>query len=126
MDSDHDQLESIIEHRQTERTIQRLLIEPIPEPLPGRRHEARRTFCRPVSLILDDGKMVVTGFSRDISPSGIGLMHSFALESGEIVVQIPSTEGEPAFFRVEVLWCKRLAADWYMSGGRILEQLAAK
>ena len=84
-------------------TIERLVNESIPEEQAGRRGELRLPFCRPLSILLGDGATMVSAFSRDISSKGIGLMHSFPLEPGEIVVQIPSRSGNPVSIRTEIL-----------------------
>ncbi len=111
---------------QLDQTIEQLVNETIPDEQTGRRGELRIPFCRPLSILLDGGATIVSAFSRDISPKGIGLMHSFPLEPGEIVVQIPSRSGDPVRIRTEILWTEFLATQWYMSGGRFIEQVTCE
>ncbi len=89
----------------------------------GERKESKEPFFRPVSIAVDGGVTIIAGFSRDISTQGIGLVHLCPIPPGEVVVEVSVAAGRPRFFRVQILWCNRIAAAWYISGGRILELL---
>lgn len=104
-------------------TIERLATESIPELETGRRSELRRPFCRPLSILRNDGSTILSAYSRDISPKGIGLMHSFPLEAGEVIIQIPSCSGKPVRVRTEIRWCRSITSEWHVSGGQFLELL---
>ena len=123
MHTNSHQLDPVV-GQQLEETIQSLATESIPEPQAGRRSESRHPFCRPLSIIRDGGETVLSGFSRDISSKGIGLLHSFPIEPGEVILQIPRVSGQPVRIRTEILWVHVMADSWYTSGGRFIEQLA--
>ena len=86
-----------------------------------RRGELRVPFFRPLSITFPgDSPRTVTAFSRDLSPTGIGLVHCAPIETGEAVVTVPVTEDESLSFWTEIRWVQPLGEDWYISGGRFL------
>ena len=100
------------------RVIQQLVDEAKPDEYEDRREAARVPFHRPVRIILNDGATVLSAFSRDISPLGIGVIHDTQLPTGEVVVEIPRLSGEPLRVPTEIHWCKAVAPGWYSSGGQ--------
>jgi hypothetical protein len=83
-----------------------------------RRSEERETFFHPVILSLDDDEqLLVPAFVRDISNSGIGLVHETPLEPGQITVNMQTTTGESVRVAVNILWCREMQKYWYISGG---------
>jgi hypothetical protein len=86
------------------------------------RAEQREPFCRPVTLTFSRGNLRrVTGFCKDISPTGIGLLHCMAVDPGEVVLTIPSVAAGILHVRSEILWCAPCRRGWYLSGARFLE-----
>jgi hypothetical protein len=90
------------------------------------RAEQRESFCRPVTLSFGNGSLRrVTGFSIDISPAGIGLLHCMAVDPGEVVLTIPNGSGGSVHIRSEILRCTPCRRGWYLSGARFLEVVPA-
>lgn len=90
--------------------------------LEERRTNARRSFVRPVSLVFGDTPSEsLTGFTRDLSDSGVGLMHKFAVDRGDVAtITIGRTWDGPISMRCRVCWCVVGQSGWYQSGWRIL------
>ncbi len=89
-----------------------------------RRDLQREPFLAPV-LIQPAGNSgpSLTGFSRDVSGEGIGLLHSFPLDRSETVVVFPGPNQEPFRLKVKIAWCKPFGEGWYISGGRFVARL---
>ena len=99
-----------------------LLQEAWSEESSERRVEQRHPFFRPVSIQLaSDPQRLVSAFAREISPGGIGLLHSMQLEPGEATLSILRSNGRPLCVRTEILWCRPCGEGWYLSGGRFAE-----
>jgi hypothetical protein len=89
-----------------------------------RRAEKREPFFSLVRLsFADDSTREFTCFSRDISATGIGLLHFMAVEPGEIVLKIPSKSFGDVRVRCEVVWCQPCGEGWHLSGARFVEIL---
>jgi hypothetical protein len=91
----------------------------------------RYPFFRPVTITIGGcGGKKVSAFSRDISPSGIGLLHSMPLDTDRLRLSIPWTEGHPLEIRTDIRWCAPAGEGWYLSGGRfvplVLEKLPCR
>jgi hypothetical protein len=84
-----------------------------------RREEQRHPYFQPAKLTYryrpDDP---ISIFTREISNSGIGLLHAVALQRGEVAVTLESLGG-PVTFRTYIVWCKP-CGPWYLSGGQFL------
>jgi hypothetical protein len=82
-----------------------------------RRSDVRFAFFRPVTVETDDG-MKIEAFSREISASGIGLVHGQEMPKGEVEVHIFPEQGYAIRVRTQILWCQECGHGWYISGGR--------
>jgi hypothetical protein len=65
----------------------------------------------------------LSAFARDISPLGIGLVHTRPIESGEVIVTLDLPSGGSVRLRTEIIWCKSFGDGWYASGGRFIDVL---
>ena len=83
----------------------------------NRRLHLRYPFVRPVTLKTADGHSQ-SGFSRDISRLGIGLIHREPLMPGRVVVTLPSHEHGEIEATADIRRCPYLGQGWYASGGR--------
>lgn len=83
----------------------------------NRRLYRRYPFVRPVQLEDASGNTVV-GFSRDISKSGIGLIHRAAIKPGYASVKLQTAEGEKIRGTADLRRCMSIGEGWYSSGGR--------
>ena len=76
-------------HALLDDNICRLLNEAKPDGTVERREDERRPFFRPVTILLVGGERGRTGFSREISTLGIGLVHAFPLQQFDEVIVNP-------------------------------------
>jgi len=83
-----------------------------------RRLKQRYPFFRPVTITIADSQGTkLPGFSRDISTSGIGLLHKTPLETQHAILTIPRKAHQPFDVRSEIMWCKPCGNGWYVNGG---------
>jgi hypothetical protein len=89
--------------------------------LDDRRAEPRHTFFSPVSLRTSDcPTRLLTAFSREISLSGIGLLHSMPVEAGSTAVITIVTPEIHVSKAAEAIWCRPTLDGWYLSGWRFV------
>jgi len=79
------------------------------------RDDVRYPYFRPVTI--DIGKFRLSGFSREVSERGIGLLHNMVLALGEVEVTISTEEGYSVQVRTQIGWCNPCGEGWYISGG---------
>jgi hypothetical protein len=99
--------------------IHELVLEAYDEGKRDRREEVRYPFFRSVTLQVEGHRH--PAFSREISASGIGLLHNVELPQGEVEVTLPSRRGHSVRMRTKILWCRRCSDGWYISGGRFVD-----
>jgi hypothetical protein len=111
--------------RQIEQAVLRLLsVSRSEEPI-ERRGEPRSPFFRPISVLLDGPqRRQYSAFSREISKSGIGLLHNMPLEPQEVTLAVLGPVGEVCRFRTQIVWCRPCGEGWYLSGGRFVDVIA--
>lgn len=87
-----------------------------------RRRDARQPFVRPATLVFGDrsGERM-PGFTRDLSDSGIGLMHRFSIGAGDIAtVTIGRLWDGPVTLKCRCQWCTAGNSGWFQSGWQVL------
>lgn len=87
-----------------------------------RRDDRRVPFFAPVSLrpaFTADQRF--SAFSREISSSGIGLLHSMPVEHGEVFEITLRQPGQDLQKFAEVVWCRAAGEGWYLSGCRFIQ-----
>lgn len=100
--------------------IDRLLSEIQRSRLSDRRTEPRHAFVRPVKIHLPHGP-TLTGFSKDMSAQGIGVVCDVMIKAGSIAtLEIHSTLGDPAILRSEVRWCDPYGIGWFLIGWKFI------
>ncbi len=107
--------------------IASLLMDVVHNSGAERRAEPRHPFFQSVSLTVDgvsNESLVV--FAREISASGIGLLHNAKLEPGTIELTFASPTGNTCRIATEIIWCRALTEGWYISGGHFLFDDEAK
>ena len=107
------------ETRSPGRAIYQLIVEAQHNEKKDRRSEVRFAFFRPVSILTDDGHRY-SAFSREISASGVGLIHNMNLPHGEVEVSISHEQGYSIRVRTQIVWCRPCGEGWYISGGRFV------
>ncbi len=86
------------------------------------RSEMRYPYYRP--LLIKAGDALRSGFSREISQTGIGLLHRYELLRDEVLVTIASGQSYSVNLRTQILWCHPLGEGWFVSGGEFLDVAA--
>jgi hypothetical protein len=89
--------------------------------LDNRRFAARYPFFRPVIVSNDDNSIhQFEAFSRDISATGIGLLHNMPLELGFVTLRIENSSGV-SILPATIAWCNPAGHGWYMSGAQFID-----
>jgi hypothetical protein len=91
-----------------------LLIQAEAEFYNDRRSEKRFPFFRSVTVEVDDHNYMA--FTREISDTGIGLLHSMKLPLTEVVITMAGRPDHQMCLLIER--CESIGAGWYISGGR--------
>ena len=113
---------SAIDEQQIGRTVMRLLEEARTEEKLDRRAEPRHPFFRPVSIQpASNPDCRFSAFAREISRTGIGLLHNMPLQPGQVRLTVASTHGEALCVTAEVVWCRPSGEGWYLSGCRFVD-----
>ena len=82
----------------------------------NRRFARRYPFFQAVSVTTADGSLhEFSAFSREISETGIGLLHIMPLALGVVQLKIRTADGLRTF-PVTIAWCRPAGEGWYMSG----------
>jgi hypothetical protein len=89
-----------------------------------RRSKVRYPFFCPATLEWDGerpGRFSM--FTRDLSRSGVGLLHAMELplRTGRLI--ITPDEGDKVERAVEIAWCEPVGEGWYISGATFLEMI---
>ncbi len=109
------------QHDEINRAIERIITEASTVKHVEQRKEERYSFSQPVTLEGENAPMrQVSAFSREVSRSGIGLLHFEQIMPGRYVATIQCPDGEPARIPTEILWCRPCGQGWFLSGGRFL------
>ena len=107
------------QERSPGKAIYQLIVEAQSKENKDRRRDVRYAFFRPVSIEVDDGHRY-SAFSREISASGIGLIHNVELSHGEVEITVSSERGYSIRVRTKIAWCQSCGEGWYISGGRFV------
>ncbi len=86
-----------------------------------RRQDSRYPYFQPVTVISDNGNRSLSGMTRQISPSGIGLLHCGPLGKGHASVTLHGDIGYAVTLPIEKVWCRPCGPYWYLSGGRFTD-----
>jgi hypothetical protein len=99
--------------------IHELIVDAHHDHLKDRRSESRCPFFRPVSVQTEPGTRF-SAFTREISATGIGLLHNFELPLGEVELSIPHRRQHVIRVRTRILWCQDCGEGWFISGGQFI------
>jgi hypothetical protein len=81
------------------------------------RGEVRYPLFRPVSIELNNRRY--SAFTREITNTGIGLLHNFEVPLGELDISF-SKDLEHFSVPIRIVWCRSCGQGWYVSGGEFL------
>ena len=97
----------------------RLVLESIGKPEVGNlRTNERLELSVPAEVRTGRGNSI-SAMTREISRTGIGLLHRGSVETGEATVRMAS-ETREFEYRVLIEWCQPCDNGMFMSGGRFL------
>ncbi len=82
-----------------------------------RRRNGRFPYFQPVMIQLKDSPELYSAFTRDISSTGIGLLHWMPIQPQTIRIIGKLSNGESVRFSVKIAWCIACGEGWYLSGG---------
>ncbi len=87
-----------------------------------RRTSQRLAFVRPVIITIGrDRRTEIKATSKDLSQTGMGLIHDVPFEVGRIgVLTIHRLYDDPLKIRAECRWCQPFCKLWHVSGWRFL------
>lgn len=106
-------------HNVAQRTrVERLIEHAQDEAQKDNRVGPRFPLFQPVTL--RRGVQCLSAFSRDISETGLGLLHDMPI-GGEYVIAICDGFGCEYELAGEVLWCHPCGQGWYISGVRFCQ-----
>ncbi|TWU22682.1 PilZ domain-containing protein [Bythopirellula polymerisocia] len=83
----------------------------------NRRSEKRFPFFRPISVQIDNHSF--SAFTREVSISGIGLLHSMELPLKEVSITLAE---QPKPLHVLIERCESIGEGWYISGGKLVDR----
>jgi len=101
--------------------VERLIDEAKEQAAQDSRTEARFPLFQPVTLFR--GSQLLSAFSRDVSESGMGLLHDMPI-GGEYTIHFRDPEGDEFDLNAVVLWCRPCGQGWYISGVRFCRSSA--
>ena len=102
-----------------QQAIHDLLEQAKSNDLADRRAEQRHPFFVPVNVTpLNGANRCFSAFSRELSLSGIGLLHSVALQRGPVRLRLTSADGSTLQATAEIVWCRPAGEGWFLSGAR--------
>jgi hypothetical protein len=89
------------------------------------RKAPRICFFGPATISLpDSNSQLLSAFARDVSATGIGLVHLMPIDRGDVIVTLSLPSGRLVSLRTEILWCRNYDNGWYSSGGRFVHVLS--
>lgn len=101
--------------------IEQLMFEARSDDQMDRRGAARYPFFRPVQIVPATGKMRKhTAFTRELSTTGVGLLHSMPLPPGMVTIVLFTQDGVSVRLPTEILWHRPCGDGWYVSGGKFV------
>ena len=103
------------------RIVDELLLENSNFDRTDNRSAHRDYLVRPVTIEMRFSDYSLTGFSRNISPTGIGIITSQPVsEKSVAVLKIARLKGKDDELLAICRWCKSYGGDWHLSGWEFL------
>ena len=95
----------------------RVLLGEATAALDDRRDEQRHPFFCPVTVaVLGLGDVLMDGFCKDISESGMGLLTLIPLPTLKVSLTLDNKNGESFRLIGDVVWTEACGKGWYTSG----------
>ena len=87
-----------------------------------RRAVGRESLVRPASVELRPENTEIPGFTKDISPAGVGLLTEGEVKEGQRgKIVINKMRGVPVKIIAEARWCRPFGNGWYLSGWKFIQ-----
>ncbi|MCA9149456.1 MAG: PilZ domain-containing protein [Planctomycetales bacterium] len=86
-----------------------------------RRRNGRYPYFQPVMIQMKDSPELYSAFTRDVSLTGIGLLHWMPIQPQMISVMGKLMDGTNVRVAVKIAWCVPCGEGWYISGGRFTD-----
>lgn len=89
------------------------------------KRKARRGFRYPffhATTIVNQAGNTFVAFSRDISASGVGLLHKMELPLEEVELRTSTEHGTELHERARIIRCEPCGEGWFVSGGHFVSQ----
>lgn len=100
--------------------LQRILESIVDTGAVNVREVDRLELCVPAEITTLRGN-TISAMTREISRTGIGLVHRGSISPGEVVLKMAS-ETREFRYRVLIEWCHPCENGMFMSGGRFLQK----
>ena len=85
------------------------------------RSSHREHLVRPVTLQIRGSQETITGFSRNVSASGIGLITDVEIpERATAVLTVETLNNGPVKFLAQARWCRSYGRNWKISGWQFI------
>ena len=98
----------------------RVMLEDAHAAQAERRLHDRTSFFTPVFVSTEDGQ-THTGFTRDVSRTGISLLHRLPIEPQRVNLLLTRPTGGVVEMTVNLTWCNTCGEGWYISGGGVCD-----
>lgn len=85
------------------------------------RSNPRYPFFQPITITR--GAERISAISRDVSTTGIGVLHNVPLPAGRLVLGIPCEIGNVIHLSGEVVWRKEFGEGWQLSGIQFIDEV---
>jgi hypothetical protein len=106
------------------RIFQELMDEESRQVIRERRSTHRQPLIRPVKIFLkgqNEGQPAIEGFSKNCSPSGLGIVTRCSFETNPIaILEVHRLLKVPARILAECRWSDQFGDGWYYSGWHFL------
>lgn len=86
-----------------------------------RRKQGRHPYFHPITIQLKDSPELYSAFARDVSQTGLGLLHWMPIPPQIIRVILELHDGTTIRVGVKISWCSAWGKGWYISGGRFVD-----
>ncbi len=92
-----------------------------------RRSAHRTPLVRPVTVRITGQDDECQGFSKNISPLGIGLiLDREVLQGTSAKLTIHSMTNRPVHIQSELRWCQSFCGDWYLTGWKFIAAVSGR
>lgn len=86
------------------------------------RTSERHGFNRPVAIRVENGRCAISGFTKNISEEGIGIVLDTMLPEGTIAnLRVHTLSDDVVCFPAKLVWIAAFGHGWFISGWKFIE-----